>query len=265
MSFFESTWVFTSLIVVIPSVLISLIALWLVRHIVSADALRKHHDVTGYTFSIIGVLYSVILGFTVINVQERYNAAVETIHTEAAMVADLYRDAVYFSESSRSAIRSSLRKYVQYVIKEEWDLQAKKIWNYDADTSQQHLWEAYETIDLQNEKTKIWYEQTITKLDRLMNARLSREFYSWEHMSSMMWAILIIGGVITVCFMFLFGLENLRIQMFMTALLSGYLSFMLFLVFSLDHVFQGSPTLQPKAFENALILFDRLDQKNRSL
>jgi hypothetical protein len=263
MALFESTpWVFTSLLIVVPSVLLSLAALWIVRRLVSPSALRKHHDVAGYTFSIIGVLYSVILGFTVINVQERYNAAVETIHTEATMVADLYRDAVYFDEMSRSAIRESLRKYVHYVIQEEWDLQSKKIWNYDADTTLQRLWQAYETIDIQNEKTRIWYEQTIGKLDRLMNARLSREFYSWEHLSSMMWAVLLVGGLITICFMCLFGLENLRMQMFMTTLLSGYLSFMLFLVFSLDHVFQGAPHLQPKAFQEVLVLFDRLDEKN---
>jgi hypothetical protein len=264
MALLESTsWVFSALLVVVPSILICLIVLWIVRKTISAAALRKHHDVAGYTFSIVGVLYSVILGFTVINVQERYNVAAETIHTEAAMMADLYRDAVYFDLPSRSAIRSSLRKYVQYVIQEEWDLQRKKIWSYDADTTLQNLWNSYEEVDFQNEKTRIWYEQTIAKLDRLMNARLAREFCSWEHLSSMMWSVLLCGGIITICFMFLFGLENLRMQMLMMTLLSGYLSFMLFLVFSMDHIFQWSPHLQPKAFQNALVLFDRLDEQNR--
>ena len=75
-----------------------------------------------------------------------------------------------------------------------------------------------------------------------------------------MWAVLLCGGAITVCFMFFFGLENFYMQMLMTSLLAGYLSFMLFLVFSLDHVFQGSPHIEPKAFQDALVLFGRLDK-----
>lgn len=258
--FYSISWIYSSLIIVGASIGIALILLWIVRKIVSTATLRQHHDVAGFTFSIIGVLYSVILGFTVINVQERYNAAAETVHTEATMVSDLYRDAEYFDQSSRDVIRGNLRKYIRFVIEEEWNAPREKIWRYEADVILHDLWNSYEVVNLQNEKTKIWYEQTITKLDRLMNARLSREFYSWERLSSMMWAVLLCGGIITVSFMFFFGLENFRMQMLMTSLLAGYLSFMLFLVFSLDHVFQGSPHIEPKAFQDALVLFDRLDK-----
>jgi hypothetical protein len=263
MAFFDSiSWVYTSLLFVVPSILASLLVLRWVRKKFSVSALRKHHDVAGYTFSIVGVLYSVILGFTVINVENRYNEAEETVRTEAMMVDDLFRDAVYFDEMSRSAIRASLRSYVNYVIKEEWALLPKKLWLYRGSAILENLWKSYETVDLTSVKSKIWYEQTIRKLDKLMDARLSREFYSAEHLGSMMWTILILGAIITLSFMFLFGLENLRIQMLMTALLSGYLSFILYLVFSLDHIFQGSPQIQPKAFEEILVLFDKLDQDN---
>jgi len=246
---------------VAPVVLVSIAVLYLVRRGVSTASLKKHHDVAGYTFSIIGVLYSVILGFTVINVQERYNKADESAQTEATMIADLYRDAAYFDADSRETIRGSLRRYVEYVIEKEWHLPREATRWIHADLLLQDIWKSYEGVDLQNEKTKIWYEQTISKLERLMNARLAREFYSWEHLSGMMWTILITGGIVTVCFMFFFGLENLRMQMIMTALLSGYLAFMLFLVYSLDHVFQSSIRLTPRPFEETWVIFDRLDKQ----
>src|SRR5580704_15836713 len=114
------SWIFSSILVVAPVIILSLCILWLIRKSVSSATLRKHHDVAGFTFSIIGVLYSVILGFTVINVQERFNKANETVQTEATMIADLYRDAVYFDSASRATIQKSLRKYVQYIIQKEW-------------------------------------------------------------------------------------------------------------------------------------------------
>ncbi len=251
MNFYESSsWILSSSLVVIPITVLTLVILLFIRKTVSLASLRRHHDVAGYMFSIIGVLYSVILGFTVINVQERYNKADETVDIEATMIADLYRDAAYFDRASLASIRTNLRKYVEYVIHNEWSKPSDQTRRIQANAYLQAIWKSYESVDImQNERSKIWYEQTIVKLDRLMNARLAREFYSWEHLSSMMWSILILGAVITISFMFFFGLENLRIQMLMTALLTIYLTFMLYLVFSLDHVFQGPVHVTPKAFE----------------
>jgi ABC-type branched-subunit amino acid transport system permease subunit len=94
-----------------------------------------------------------------------------------------------------------------------------------------------------------------------MNARLAREFYSWQHLGSMMWTILILGAVITICFMFFFGLENIRLQMVMTSLLTIYLTFMLYLVFTLDHIFEGAVQVTPRPFQESVAIFDRLDQQ----
>ena len=80
-----------------------------------------------------------------------------------------------------------------------------------------------------------------------------------------MWTLLIVGGVITVCFMFFFGLENLAIQMIMTGLLAGYLSFILFLVYTLDNVFKEPAAIKPTSLEQVGILFDRWDEEAKPL
>ena len=49
-------------------------------------------------------------------------------------------------------------------------------------------------------------------------------------------------------------------MLLMTGLLAGYLSFMLYLVFSLDHIFQGPEGIKPEAFEQVLTIFDRWDK-----
>ena len=255
------SWLLSSIWAMLPPILIVLAVLWWIRKKVSIEALRKHHDVVGYTFSIVGVLYSVILGFTVVNVQEHYNKAEETVRTEATMIADLYRDASYFDDLSCMTIRTNLRVYLQYVLNEEWALPYDQIRRERADTILQNLWRSYEGIDLGSEKTKIWYGQMISKLDRLMDARLAREFSSWEHLSSMMWAILIVGAFVVVCFMFFFGLENFRVQVLITVFLTGYLTFILYLVYSLDYAFHGPMKITTQSLEETQIVLDRLDQQ----
>ncbi|HSX10732.1 MAG TPA: DUF4239 domain-containing protein [Chlamydiales bacterium] len=258
---FESTpWFVSSLLVVVATVLICVMILRGVRKWVPIQDLKENHDVAGFMLGIIGVLYSVILGFTVVNEQTRYNEVLQTVHTEAVALADLYREASFFPPDNRDAIRASLRNYVDYVVHKEWGHSGRKSIRLESQDTMDQIWNSYYNIDLQNEKMTIWYGASISKLDTFMNARLSRQFSSWERLGAMMWAILILGGVITICFMYFFGLENLRTQMVMTALLTGYISFMLYLVYSLDHVFKGPQGIQPAALEQVVTLFDRWDQ-----
>jgi hypothetical protein len=258
--FESSSWVLSSLLIVISSTLLCLGILWFVRKKLSRSELKKSHDVAGYTFSIIGVLYSVILGFTVINVQNRYNVVLESIHTEAILLADLYQDAAYFSPDERSNIRVSLRNYLNYVLKEEWGL-SDKILDVNARSYIRDVWDSYYRVNLKNEKMTLWYTESISKLNSFLNARLTRQFNSTVHLGGMMWSLLIVGAVITICFMFFFGLENTHSHMLMTALLAGYISFMLYLVYSLDNVFKGPQGIKPVALEQVYTLFDQWDQE----
>jgi hypothetical protein len=258
--FDSPSWVLSSFFIVAISILLSLLVLWVVRKNFSIDTLKKSHDVVGFTFSIIGVLYSVILGFTVINVQERHNTVLEASHSEAILLADLYQDAGFFPEEDRKRIRESLRRYVNHVITEEWWLSAEKKIHFKTRNCIKDIWESYYHVELNNEKMNIWYTESISKLNNFLNVRLSRQFSSWEHLSGMMWSLLIIGAIITLSFMFFFGLENLHSHVLMIALLAGYLSFMLYLVYSLDNVFKGSQGVKPEALQQVYILFDQWDQ-----
>jgi len=194
-----------------------------------------------------------------VNVQDRFNRSIETIHTEATVLADLYREAEFFEQPYRDELRVTLRNYVSYVLKEEWHLPKDKKMHLGAQKHFKSLWDSYYHVDLKTDNQKAWYLQSIGRLDDLMRARLEREFNSWDHLGSMMWSLLISGAVITILFMFFFGLDNLRSQLLMTALLSGYLAFILFLVFSLDHTFKGSENMSPVVMEQLSDLFDRWD------
>jgi len=255
------SWIVISLTLAAICVFFFSGALWLLRKKVPHEKMRKHHDVAGFMLGTIGVLYSVILGFTVINAKDHYTQAERTIHTEATMLADLYRDAGFFPEPSASSIRATLRDYVKYVLEEEW---GKKDNHLKAQRTIQQLWKSYASIDLTQVKTRLWYTQSISKLDKMMDARLARHFYAEERLGSMMWCLLISGALITVSFMFFFGLENLRSQILMTGLLVSYLSFMLYLVYCLDNPFSGSQGIKPTALEQSIPLFDDLDQGNLS-
>lgn len=253
-------WMFYCSLIIIASILICLAILYWIRKKIHYKRLKKNHDVVGFTFSIVGVLYSVILGFTVINVQNRYNALLECIHSEAILLADLYQDAAFFSPDESGAIRQSLRNYVHYVVQEEWNLSQKKQIHSKARDTIKEIWNSYYNVNLNTTKKQIWYAESISKLNKFLNTRLQRQFNSWQKLGPLMWSLLLVGGVITICFMFFFGLENFKSHMLMTSLLAGYLTFMLLLIYSLDHAFSGPEKIKPAALEQVSSLFDQWDK-----
>ena len=159
---------------------------------------------------------------------------------------------------------ASLRQYIEHVIKEEWWRAEERTINIHSRMFIKNIWDSYYNVQLTSEKVKIWYSESIGKLNNFMNARLARQFNSWVHLGAMMWTLLISGAIIVICFMFFFGLENMRSHMLLTALLAGYLSFMLYLVYTLDNAFQGPLGLKPTALEQVSNLFNEWDEETNS-
>jgi hypothetical protein len=70
-----------------------------------------------------------------------------------------------------------------------------------------------------------------------------------------LWVVLILGGVITVGFTYLFGLENTLVHLLMVAALALIISMSLYTVAALDYPFRGDIRIHPSAFENDLERF----------
>ena len=68
----------------------------------------------------------------------------------------------------------------------------------------------------------------------------------------MIWLVLFIGAALTVGFTFFFGLENLRVQMLMTGMLSLLIFLALFVALSIDHPFTGAAAVEPTSIERVL-------------
>ncbi len=252
------SWIFQAFWVVSAGILLSLLALRIVRKRVSIERLRKDHDAAGFTFGCLGVLYSVLLGFMVVNVQERHREAEKNVREEANLLVSMYHDATAFSKEETEQIRVRLKIYVQSILQGDWKWKTSGLESVE---SHAHLWDSYYPIDVRDAKTQVFFQQATNQLDQLMQIGLDREFNAQERLGSLMWVLLILGAVITTGFMCFFGLEDFKVQMLMTGLLAGYLSFMLYLIFSLDHVFTGPQAVKSTIFEKTLQVFDQLDQK----
>jgi hypothetical protein len=230
----------------------------LVRRWVTVEVLERHNDVAGFIYAVIGVLYAVLLGFTAIIVWERFDEAQTNVEKEANELGDLFRNAQAFAaENFREELETNLRSYVRIVVENEWPAMAKGKSSADAWDAYNRLWQTYYRFSPQDENERIWYSQSLTRLNQLGDQRRLRLLSSQsEGVPAVMWVVLLGAGAITIGFSFLFGTKNTIAQAVMTAGLAMTIALVLLSIFALEKPFGGITRIEPEAFNQAKEIFD---------
>jgi hypothetical protein len=97
--------------------------------------------------------------------------------------------------------------------------------------------------------------EMLSAMDKALMDRESRLTLDSTGINGVLWAVLILGAVLTVAFTYLFGFEKPVMQMLMIGGLSLMIGLVLFLAVSLDYPFRGSIAVGPDAFRAALETF----------
>lgn len=74
----------------------------------------------------------------------------------------------------------------------------------------------------------------------------------------MLWALLVSGALIIVLFMYFFYVESFFVHALLTAFVAGTVSFMLFLILSLDTAYSGYVRVDTSEIHKTLERFETL-------
>lgn len=237
-------------------VLLSLLFARIVGILVPKDLLREHNELAGFIFAVIGVIYAVILGFVAVNVWERFVVADERTYDEASSVTAVYRDAGSFS--NWRLLRRDVRIYVDYAIRVGWPaLQEGK--EPPDETDIELLSRDVHYTPIHDMREAQVFGHMLERTSEAMHDRDARLTEDASGLSSVMWAIVFLGGFITIAFSYLFGFQRTVMQTVMIGTLALLIGLVLFLTMSLDFPFRGAIRVGPDAFERALHNFDQID------
>jgi hypothetical protein len=227
----------------------AVVGLLLIRRRSNHAALSKHNDVAGVVFSIVGTLYTVLLAFVVIVVWQNMGDADNRAALEAGVLGDLLRDARLFPDPEKTELQGELMEYLHAVIDEEWPAMA-------TGDSSQHVWEvltrmfdSFSRIQPLTPRDTNVHAEMLKRLNELSDHRRLRLLAAEDKVPGLMWAVLIIGGVITVLFSYFLGVERTRSHALMTAALASMISLTLYLILAIDHPFAGTIRVDPDAFQ----------------
>jgi hypothetical protein len=240
------------LAVVGGSVALSVILLQAFRRVMPRLLTTEDHQIAGHFLGAVAGFYGVLLAFVVVIAWGQFQDAKIIVTREANQAGDLFRLTRFFPEPAQSNMRASVIAYDQVVVTKEWPEMAARGESKEAWTALDNIWNVYGSFQPQAPPQALAYELSLARLTDLSDARRLRLLASREKVPGVLWGVLIMGGVISIFFTYLFRLQHVLAQVLMTASLAGLIAFILFLVMEFDAPFSGAVRVKPEVFEREL-------------
>lgn len=222
------------------SVALSLLALVLVQISTPHRIRRAHNDVSGFTISVVGVIYAVLLAFIAVAVWEDFGKADALVQTEANLVGNLYRDTVGLPDPLARELRHTLFVYAEIVVQDEWPaLAAGRVEDKAGWQLLDKFYLSLAQFHASEPGAQVIETEMIRNLDALYDARRGRFYAAGAGLPPILWWNLIAGAGLTILFSTLFGVPNFPMHMVMVAMLSASIALVLSLIILLDNPFRG--------------------------
>jgi uncharacterized membrane protein len=247
------------LIIAVVVVTVTLAGLFLVRRRYSPEQLKENHEVAAIIFSAFGWLYAVVVAFVVFVTWQGYDEASKNLQLEASQALDIFHSTDAFNEPMGNEIRRGLVDYLETVGNDELlKMSGENMALYSMPPLRrlQHRINTALPTDVRNTEL---YSASLRRLDNLAEYRRLRIFSGRNNVPPFIWLVLLVGGGIMVANTYFFAMKHIAAQAMMIAGLTITLSFILFLIFILDHPFTGVNRVSDEPLQQALAMMkDRL-------
>jgi hypothetical protein len=237
------------LLAICAAMVVSVAGLAVVQRLVSSELRKQHNEVAGFIYAVVGIVYAVLLALVVIAVWEDYEAARDTTDREANELAEIFWLAHLYPEPEGRRIQELARSYARVVVEEEWPLMADGRSSPRAWALVDEMRAALGEFEPRTQAGQVLYQEGLNRIHDLADARRMRLVEADEGIPAILWVVLGVGGMVTVGFTYLFGLENTWAHGLIVAGLAGLIALVLFTIGALDYPFSGGARIGTGAFE----------------
>jgi len=241
-----------TIIIILACISGAIFALAVLRHYWAPSVRTAHNDVVGPNVGVIGTTYAVLIAFMLSGVWNNLQAARLNAEQEANSLVNIFRFAYQLPPESQSPVQDLARKYCESMITEEWPAMARQEQSANAHKLVQQLWRSLTSVNPRNASEQTVMDHSLSELTSMTEHRRIRLLQSRQRLPALLWAVLIVGGIITVGSTCLFGVENFKLHIVQVFELSFLLSLMLVAIASINRPYQGDVHVTPDAFHYAL-------------
>ncbi len=243
---------FYGLLIVLASVVAAVAGLMLAQRSIPLALRERNNTATGTIYAALYVMFGVSVGFSLFLTWQQYNTARQVAKSEAVAVEQVYRLVDSLPEPDRTRIQELAVSYARGVVVEEWPSMRQGQESQGAKTHLEELRRSVQGFQPRTDAQSDLYSASLTELDELEANRELRLLAVNEGIPYIVWVVLVAGGVLTVAFTYLFGIEPAWLHAVTVAGLAILVSLILHVIGVLDYPFNGGVQVQPDAFEQVL-------------
>jgi hypothetical protein len=245
----------------LAAVAVSIGGMLLVRRNVSLENLRAHHDVTDPLLAVLGTLFAILLGFMLANSMQRFEEVRLNAQQEAGATGDLFRLADGLPPQLKEKTRADCLKYLNLVIKEEWPLMQQgklsdQTWDVYGD-----LWQDCLHYDPQTQGQSNIHQALVGAISKTGECRRARAAQLSYGLPSTLWIVVLFGGLTTISFTYFFAVDNVRLQMLMTSVITMIVCLNIYMLAGFDAPFSGDIHITSAAYQSTLDSLIRVQNK----
>lgn len=237
-----------SSILVGGSVLFSVIGLVVVRKTFHRQDFKKHHEIAGYLISVVGTLYSILLGLIVVNVQSKFDESRTMAQAEASSCSDIANLARGLKIEDASKIGEYLRWYYTVVQNQDWERVSEGLELEESIPPYQGLWRSVAAVEPNTNRESACYSSVLDSMKRLSDARRYRMSARKRGLSPIVWLVLCSGAVMIIMFTYFFKVESARTQTLLTIFVALFVSLNLLLVKLFENPYRTELGIKKGAF-----------------
>jgi uncharacterized membrane protein len=206
------------------------------------------NELVGHTTSGFSLFYGLLLGLLAVAAYQNYDEVRKSAFTEAASLANMYRDATRYPEPVRSEVQELLRDYTLYVIYKDWPAHRRGI-IFRGGTNRLNMIQ-YSILKFRpgTVSDELLHAQTLADFKDFASARQSRLAGVQTAIPGVLWYAVAIGALINIVLIWM-----LEMRFFTHLLLGGIVAFflgvMIFLIASMDNPMRGELSVSTSQYQ----------------
>ena len=238
-------------LVITAAVIVSLLFMVGLNRVWPCDNRRNYNSLIGSQLSALGTTYAVILGFMLFAVWSAYREADLNVGLEANAVVDIYHLAAGLPEPQRGELQALARSYADAVVDQDWPQMEASEEPRQSREINAEMWKTVTSAQPKSEAEQTTQDHALSELSTLTQDRFTRVWQSTARLPNVLWAVLLVGGTLTIVSACMFGSQNRRLQALQVFALALLVSLSLVAIADIHRPFHGVIHVRDSAFQRA--------------
>jgi len=239
---------------IVITVLVMVLALLLmtgVNRYWPAKVRYAKEDLIGWQLNMLATTHAVVLGFMLYTEWTNFTATSLDVELEASALRNLYRLAEGLPEPVRARLEGEAKAYADTVIRDDWPVLARGEPPERSHTINQQMWRTLISVRQASATELVALDHALGELSTMTQYRRARLLEAANHLPAIFWCVLLVGGVLTIASVAMFGSRNPRLHAFQVFSLTLLITLALLAIADLDQPFRGWVHVSIAPFERA--------------